>query len=203
MSATPPAARTADFDLLLTDVRMPDLDGPALAAAVQRLQPGLRVLYMSGYSEVRVEDAELGWLLSKPFTPRALLERIWARLDAPADGCGGTVAGSLIRVGAEAHRIVAEAAARRAGDRLRRRHAGGPARARPVAAGGRPGADGGHLKHVAVEAPRAPTGGRGATAEGGGCGPFSLREVAAERGHGAGEALPGACPALPAAGSPE
>jgi PAS domain S-box-containing protein len=74
------------FDLLLTDVRMPDLDGPALAAAVQRLQPGLRVLYMSGYSEVRVEDAELGWLLSKPFTPRALLERVWARLDAPADG---------------------------------------------------------------------------------------------------------------------
>jgi two-component system cell cycle response regulator CpdR len=71
------------WTLLLTDVRMPELDGPALARAAQTLDPALRVLFISGYADVKLDDDELGWVLAKPFTPRALLDRVWARLDAP------------------------------------------------------------------------------------------------------------------------
>lgn len=70
------------FDLLLTDVRMPDMDGTELARAVARFAPELPVLFMSGYSDVRVEQADQGWLLRKPFTPTELVERVHARLAA-------------------------------------------------------------------------------------------------------------------------
>ena len=70
------------FDLLLTDVRMPEMDGTELARAVARFAPELPVLFMSGYSDVRVEQADQGWLLRKPFTPAELVERVHARLAA-------------------------------------------------------------------------------------------------------------------------
>ena len=79
------SALTSDgqrFDLLLTDVRMPEMDGTALARAVARFAPELPVLFMSGYSDVRVEQADQGWLLRKPFTPAELVERVHARLAA-------------------------------------------------------------------------------------------------------------------------
>lgn len=37
--------------LLITDVVMPNMDGPTLVRAVARLQPGIQVIYMSGYAE--------------------------------------------------------------------------------------------------------------------------------------------------------
>lgn len=64
-------------DLLLTDMVMPDLSGTEVASAAKESRPDLRVLYMSGYSEViidrqqhqdKVED-----LLEKPFTASELL----------------------------------------------------------------------------------------------------------------------------------
>lgn len=67
-------------DLLLTDVVMPHRGGPALAADARELQPDLRVLFMSGYSEGEI--AREGVipdgvpLLEKPFSPSELLERI-------------------------------------------------------------------------------------------------------------------------------
>ena len=39
-----------DIHLLLTDVYMPDQTGPDLAAAVRELYPGMKCLYMSGYT---------------------------------------------------------------------------------------------------------------------------------------------------------
>ena len=66
--------------LLLSDVVMPDMDGPAVAAAVQRIRPAVRTLFMSGYPpEVVVEqgilDADAPFL-QKPFSAPALLEKL-------------------------------------------------------------------------------------------------------------------------------
>jgi CheY-like chemotaxis protein len=41
-------ASGADVDLLLTDIRMPGLDGPALAQEARRLRPQIKVLFVSG-----------------------------------------------------------------------------------------------------------------------------------------------------------
>ncbi|HTN54330.1 MAG TPA: PAS domain S-box protein [Anaeromyxobacter sp.] len=71
--------------LLVTDVVMPGLDGHALAAELRRQHPGLRVLYVSGYTrdvvaQRGVRDSGVGFL-AKPFTGAALLEKVRAILD--------------------------------------------------------------------------------------------------------------------------
>jgi two-component system cell cycle sensor histidine kinase/response regulator CckA len=72
--------------LLITDVVMPGLSGPNLAARLLQSNPRLRVLYMSGYTgEVTAMHVNF-WggvpLLQKPFTPAALAERVRLALDA-------------------------------------------------------------------------------------------------------------------------
>jgi two-component system, cell cycle sensor histidine kinase and response regulator CckA len=72
-------------DLLLTDVIMPRMDGARLAEALQARWPGLPVLFMSGYTDERLESTGvLGgpWgLLEKPFTGSSLLRRVREVLD--------------------------------------------------------------------------------------------------------------------------
>lgn len=56
------------IDLLVSDVVMPLMDGYTLARRLSVLIPGLKILFISGYSE-RAEDEELsGRFLQKPFT---------------------------------------------------------------------------------------------------------------------------------------
>ena len=73
--------------LLLTDVVMPGLSGPNLAARLLQLNPDLRVLYMSGFTEDAAAVHGDFWagvpLLQKPFTPAALAERVRLALDGP------------------------------------------------------------------------------------------------------------------------
>ncbi len=64
-------------DLLLTDLKLPDMDGTALAATAAAARPGLKVAYMSGYAWPRDPGAEL---LVKPTDPEELRERIGALL---------------------------------------------------------------------------------------------------------------------------
>ncbi|MBI4425732.1 MAG: CHASE domain-containing protein [Elusimicrobia bacterium] len=68
------------IDLLLTDVIMPGLNGRQLAERLEEQRPGLRVMYMSGYTSGIVgEDGVLGReepLLRKPFTPEELVARV-------------------------------------------------------------------------------------------------------------------------------
>ncbi len=79
-----------EIDLLVTDVVMPGMSGPALAARLAAQRPGLRILYVSGY----VEDvlAPRGALVSgaafleKPFTPEVLAAKVREVLDAPPLG---------------------------------------------------------------------------------------------------------------------
>ena len=76
------AARDGDFDLLLTDIVMPVMDGIALALAVADLKPDMPVIMMSGYAQERQRAHNLEDLvsdvLSKPFTLaelRAVVDR--------------------------------------------------------------------------------------------------------------------------------
>jgi signal transduction histidine kinase len=73
--------------LLLTDVVMPGLSGPNLAARLLQLNPDLRVLYMSGFTDDAAAVHGDFWagvpLLQKPFTPAALAERVRLALDGP------------------------------------------------------------------------------------------------------------------------
>lgn len=74
------------IDLLLSDVGLPGLRGDKLAAALQRLRPGVPVLLMSGHSE-SVTPAIAGSLgvaalLQKPITLEDLLGAVRKALSA-------------------------------------------------------------------------------------------------------------------------
>ncbi|MGZ5851184.1 MAG: response regulator [Hyphomicrobium sp.] len=60
------------FDLLVSDVEMPLLDGVKLAERASALQPGLRILLMSGFAEQLERAKTLKGpqvaVISKPFT---------------------------------------------------------------------------------------------------------------------------------------
>ena len=71
-------------DLLLTDVMMPGMLGPALAAEMRRRFPDLTVLFMSGHSDEIVRDGLLDPatpFLAKPFTPVQLARKVREALD--------------------------------------------------------------------------------------------------------------------------
>jgi CheY-like chemotaxis protein len=72
------------IDLLVSDVVMPGMSGHALAEGLLRTRPGLKVLFLSGYSDEelgRHGPLRPGWvLLPKPFTPAGLAETVRALL---------------------------------------------------------------------------------------------------------------------------
>jgi PAS domain S-box-containing protein len=71
---------TGPIDLLLTDVIMPGMTGKQVADRLLAQRPGIKVLYMTGYSwEVIADRGVLGTdtpVLPKPFTPAALLAKV-------------------------------------------------------------------------------------------------------------------------------
>ena len=73
------AQRGGDIDLLLTDVVMPEMNGPALAQRLIGLRPELRVLFISGYADMAAQpypgNENVGFL-SKPFQASALTVRV-------------------------------------------------------------------------------------------------------------------------------
>jgi DNA-binding NtrC family response regulator len=71
--------------LLVTDVVMPDLSGPVLAARLRKRMPWLKVLFVSGFHDTELVQhfvAEQGFaLLAKPFTPEGLLRTVKEALE--------------------------------------------------------------------------------------------------------------------------
>lgn len=66
--------------LLVTDVIMPDLTGPVLAARLRKMRPELKVLFVSGFHDTELVQRFVGQqgfaLLPKPFTPDGLLRTV-------------------------------------------------------------------------------------------------------------------------------
>ncbi len=80
------AADIDDLDLLLTDVVLPKgMSGPVVSEEIKRLFPGIKVLFMSGYSgDALLEHGALRpgiELLSKPYSKSALARRVRSVLD--------------------------------------------------------------------------------------------------------------------------
>jgi DNA-binding NtrC family response regulator len=68
------------FDLLLTDIQMPVMDGIALALSVARDFPDLTILLMTGFADQRERahglEALIYDVIPKPFTLQALMEKV-------------------------------------------------------------------------------------------------------------------------------
>jgi DNA-binding NtrC family response regulator len=77
-------SHTDPVDLLLTDVVMRRMSGPELVQRVSASRPGLKVVYMSGYTGELIAEREVlsrgVTLLEKPFTRTALLNTIHTAL---------------------------------------------------------------------------------------------------------------------------
>ena len=73
------------IDLVVTDMLMPCLDGPATIRGLHRLKPGLPVIVTSGLAENEALSSELGrtTFLLKPFTTEKLLRAVSESLRAP------------------------------------------------------------------------------------------------------------------------
>jgi PAS domain S-box-containing protein len=72
-----------EISLLLSDVVMPQMNGPQLADRLRQDRPDLKVLFMSGYTE-RSLTGDIGpgsATIQKPFTPTAIAERVREMLD--------------------------------------------------------------------------------------------------------------------------
>jgi two-component system cell cycle sensor histidine kinase/response regulator CckA len=70
----------APIHLLITDVVMPNMDGPTLVRAVRRIRPDMAVIFMSGYAEEAFrrndEKAEDLHFLPKPFGLKQLASKV-------------------------------------------------------------------------------------------------------------------------------
>jgi two-component system cell cycle sensor histidine kinase/response regulator CckA len=80
------AGEQGKIDLLLTDVVMPRMGGAETAALLRSVRPGLKLLYMSGYTDDAVvlhgvRHAE-AFFMQKPFTPLTLLSKVREALDS-------------------------------------------------------------------------------------------------------------------------
>lgn len=74
------ARQTGDFQLLITDIVMPRLNGPGLVSQLRAFQPHVPVLFISGYADEAAEaqcaEHDRCELLRKPFTSATLTARV-------------------------------------------------------------------------------------------------------------------------------
>jgi two-component system cell cycle sensor histidine kinase/response regulator CckA len=73
------------IDLLISDVVMPGMDGPAMVEEARKSRPDLRVLFMSGYAEEQLRnsiDVDNVSFLPKPFSVQELAEATKRTMEA-------------------------------------------------------------------------------------------------------------------------
>ena len=72
-------SRRLQFDLLLTDIVMPEMDGIELAQRASALDPAIRVMFITGFAAVALQGgrtAPEAKLLSKPFHLKDLVMEV-------------------------------------------------------------------------------------------------------------------------------
>lgn len=75
-----------EFDIVVSDVVMPTMDGPAMARELRKIAPHLPVLFMSGYAEEQLRneiDLEDMYFLPKPFSVQQIANKVAEVLSAP------------------------------------------------------------------------------------------------------------------------
>ncbi|MGB3738017.1 MAG: response regulator, partial [Pontixanthobacter sp.] len=81
-------ANSGPFDLVISDVVMPVMDGPKMVRALRKLHPNIPVLFMSGYAEEHLReqiDVPYMHFLPKPFSVRQIAEHAASILSAQPD----------------------------------------------------------------------------------------------------------------------
>ncbi|MBE0618258.1 MAG: sigma-54-dependent Fis family transcriptional regulator [Proteobacteria bacterium] len=95
------ALQHAPFDLVITDLKMPGMNGLEVLKAIKVLQPEVPVILITGYSTVdtAVEAMKSGALdyIAKPFTPEEIKEKVVVALSRarPDEGSGSETVESL------------------------------------------------------------------------------------------------------------
>ncbi len=67
---------SGNLDLLITDMKMPGMNGEEVAEKICQSRPQTRVLYISGFSEFSLDGKTEIDFLAKPFTPADLLQAV-------------------------------------------------------------------------------------------------------------------------------
>ncbi len=68
-----------DFDIVVSDVVMPSMDGPAMAREIRHLAPDMPILFMSGYAEEQLRreiDMEKMHFIAKPFSVQQIATKV-------------------------------------------------------------------------------------------------------------------------------
>jgi len=88
-TAAIPLLESSTFDLLLTDIVMPEMDGIELAQRATQMAPGMRVMFITGFAAVTLKAGEAmpnARILSKPFHLRELVMEVDRMFeDSPID----------------------------------------------------------------------------------------------------------------------
>jgi CheY-like chemotaxis protein len=87
------AATLEHFDILVTDLMMPQMTGDELARRLRVARPSLKVLYLTGFSDRLFKEKVTLWadeaFLDKPCSVKGLLQAVslllFGRVDAPSD----------------------------------------------------------------------------------------------------------------------
>jgi len=78
-TAAIPLLQNEEFDLLLTDIVMPEMDGIELAQKASEMRPDLRVMFITGFAAVTLKAGRQmpqARVLSKPFHLRDLVMEV-------------------------------------------------------------------------------------------------------------------------------
>lgn len=71
------------FDLVISDITMPEMNGHQLAERLQRLWPDVPVLFMTGYDSHMAESSGVPFFIPKPLSLQSLAEGIKKILAEP------------------------------------------------------------------------------------------------------------------------
>jgi two-component system, cell cycle sensor histidine kinase and response regulator CckA len=74
------AQRLGSFQMVVTDLMMPQMRGDELARRLRQIEPGLKILYLTGFSDALFKEKVTLWedeaFLDKPCSMKGLLEAV-------------------------------------------------------------------------------------------------------------------------------